>query len=68
MVAKGWIMLKSLPVIAFALSVLAAPAWAGSGCGSATTTAHTKDSLEVAQTDQADQTTTQTPKVESSSN
>jgi len=60
-------MFKSLTVAAFALSVLAAPAWAGSGCGSATTTAQTHDSLEVAQADHAGQSTAQTPKVESSS-
>jgi hypothetical protein len=61
-------MLKKLPVVVFALSVLAAPAWAGGGCGSATTTAQTHDGPEVAQADHAGESAPQTPKVESSSN
>ncbi len=61
-------MLKSFTVVAFTLSVLAAPAWAEGGCGHATTTAQTQDSLEVAQAERAGQSTPQTPKVESSSN
>lgn len=60
-------MLKSLSIIAFTLSVLAAPAWAEGGCGHATTTAQSQ-SQEVAQADNAGQSTAQTPKVESSSN
>jgi hypothetical protein len=60
-------MFKSLPVVAFALSVLAAPAWAEGGCGHATTTAQTQDSLEVAQADRAGQSTPRAPKVETSS-
>jgi len=60
-------MLKSVTVVAFTLGVLAAPAWAEGGCGSATTTAQTPVGLEVAQADHAGQSTPRAPKVESSS-
>ena len=62
-------MLKSLTVVAvaFTFGVLAAPAWAEGGCGSATTTAQTPVSLEVAQADHVGQSMPRTPRVESSS-
>ena len=62
-------MLKSLTAVAvaFTFGVLAAPAWAEGGCGSATTTAQTPVSLEVAQADHAGQSTPRAPKVERAS-
>ena len=59
-------MFRTFTVAAFALGVMAAPAWAEGGCSSATT-AQTPVSLEVAQAGHAGQSTPQTPKVESSS-
>ncbi len=60
-------MLKSLTAVAVTFGVLAAPAWAEGGCGSATTTAQTPVSLEVAQADHTGQSLPRTPRVESSS-
>jgi hypothetical protein len=60
-------MLRSITAVVFAFGVLAAPAWAGGGCGSATTTAQTPVSLEVAQADHAGQSVPQAPRVEDSS-
>jgi hypothetical protein len=59
-------MFRTFTIAAFAVGVMAAPAWAGAGCGSATT-AQTPVSLEVAQADHAGQSTPQTPTVETSS-
>lgn len=59
-------MFRTVTIAAFAVGLLAAPAWAGAGCGSVTT-AQTPVSLEVAQADQAGQSTPPTPKVETQS-
>lgn len=58
-------MFRSVTIAAIAFGVLAAPTLAVAGCGSHTT-AQSTASLEVAQADDAGQSTPQTPKVESS--